>query len=266
MWCRQCRQDVPALASADKQTYCCPRCGETVCAQPRVAAIQSDEMTPRDFEPVADDPGCSPEPAPAYDGWELGEQLRDIERALKTAKSPGRKSESPANARPIRLDSPHGVMPPHVPLAKPSPRRPRVVAPSRGKATVAATWLAVALGTIGFVCGGILLSWSLVAGRHELWTIGLPTALGGQILLLVGLVFQLDRLWRENREAAAKLDNVDEQLHDLKATTTLLGTAQGPAATTFYSHFAGGANPQLLLTDLKSQIDLLAIKIAQERS
>ena len=103
-----------------------------------------------------------------------------------------------------------------------------------------------------------------MAGRQELWNIGLPVALVGQIALLVGLVLQLDRLWRDSREAAAKLDNVDEQLHDLKAATTLLGTAQGPAATTFYSHFAGGASPQLLLTDLKSQIDLLAMRIAQD--
>ena len=88
----------------------------------------------------------------------------------------------------------------------------------------------------------------------------------GQIALLVGLVLQLDRLWHDNRESAAKLDNVDEQLHDLKASTTLLGASQGPAASVFYSHFAGGAGPQLLLTDLKSQIDLLAMKIAQDRT
>ncbi len=97
--------------------------------------------------------------------------------------------------------------------------------------------------------------------------IALPVALIGQIALLVGLVMQLDRLWHENRAAAAKLDNVDQQLHELKTTTTLLGTAQGPSASVFYSHFAGGASPQMLLTDLKGQLDLLAVKIAQnERS
>ena len=32
MWCRDCRQDVPALPSADQQTLCCPRCGEAICA------------------------------------------------------------------------------------------------------------------------------------------------------------------------------------------------------------------------------------------
>ena len=126
------------------------------------------------------------------------------------------------------------------------------------------TWFAVALGTTSFACGGVLLIWSLATGRHELWNVGLPVAVVGQIALLVGLVLQIDRLWYDNRQAAAKLDDVDEQLHDLKTTTTLLSTSQGPASATFYSHLAGGAGPQLLLTDLKSQLDLLAMKIAQE--
>jgi hypothetical protein len=89
----------------------------------------------------------------------------------------------------------------------------------------------------------------------------LPVALGGQIALLIGLLVKLDRLWHDNRRAAAKLDVVDEQLHELKTTTALLGTGQG-SPTAFYSHLAGGANPQLLLTDLKSQLDLLAMKIS----
>ena len=114
------------------------------------------------------------------------------------------------------------------------------------------------------MCGGVLLIWSLVAGRQELWNVGLPAAVVGQIALLVGLVLQIDRLWYDSRQAAAKLDDVDQQIHELKTTTMLLGASQGPASATFYSHLAGGAGPQLLLTDLKSQLDLLAMRIAQE--
>jgi len=117
---------------------------------------------------------------------------------------------------------------------------------------------------MSLVCGGTLLIWSLVAGRQELWNVGLPPALVGQIALLVGLVLQIDRLWYDSRQAAAKLDDVDQQVHDLTNTTRLLGANQGPASATFYSHLAGGAGPQLLLTDLKSQLDLLAMKLAQE--
>ena len=108
------------------------------------------------------------------------------------------------------------------------------------------------------------MGWSLSTGRPELWTVGLPTALAGQIVLLIGLVLQIDRLWHDNREAAAKLDNVDQQLHELKTATTLLSRDQGPASTTFYSHLASGAGPQLLLADLKGQLDLLAMKLAKD--
>jgi len=109
------------------------------------------------------------------------------------------------------------------------------------------------------------LGWSLVAGRDELWNIGLPIAAGGQIALLVGLVLQLDRFWRDNHRTVSKLDEVDEKLRDLKTTATLLSTIHGPSSTAFYTHLAGGANPQLLLSDLKSQLDLLAMKIGKQK-
>jgi hypothetical protein len=80
----------------------------------------------------------------------------------------------------------------------------------------------------------------------------------------MGLVLQIDRLWSDNRAAVDKLHDVDDQIGDLKMTTTLLGTSQGPTGGVFYSHFAGGASPQLLLADLKGQLDLLAVKLAQD--
>ena len=104
----------------------------------------------------------------------------------------------------------------------------------------------------------------MIAARPELWSIGLPVAIGGQIVLLMGLVLQIDRLWSDNRVAVDKLNDVDNQIGELKATTTLLGTSQGAGGGVFYSHFAGGGSPQLLLADLKGQLDLLAVKLAQD--
>lgn len=82
--------------------------------------------------------------------------------------------------------------------------------------------------------------------------------------MLIGLVLQLDRFWHDNHHTAAKLDEVDEKLHDLKTTATLMNTIHGPSSAAFYTHLAGGANPQLLLNDLKSQLDLLAMKIGDQ--
>jgi hypothetical protein len=44
----------------------------------------------------------------------------------------------------------------------------------------------------------------------------------------------------------------------------LWNASHGPASNLFYTHLANGAGSQLLLNDLKSQIDLLAMKIAQD--
>ena len=119
------------------------------------------------------------------------------------------------------------------------------------------------LGTTGSVCGLALIGWAMNTGRQELWAVGTPIILAGQILLILGLVLELDRIWRDNRWAAVRLETVDEQLHDLKTATTLLGDVQGPSSA-FYAHWAGGAGPEVLLGDLKGQLDLLAVKLARE--
>ncbi len=258
MWCKDCRQDVPALLSGDKQTFCCPRCGGTLCAESGTGCqpvLQAENDTETGYSP------------PCYDDWETGEELSEIGRALRGTKHVERQAKAIYRRESMRFDQPHADLPlRHAPAAEQPFRRRKTTTEKRGAAPSALTWLSLALGTIGFVCGGVLMGWSLATGRQEFWfwTIGAPVALVGQIALLVGMVLQLDRMRRDNRRAAAKLDNVDEQLRDLKTTTTLLSTSHGPASTTFYSHFAGGASPQLLLTDLKSQLDLLAIRIAQD--
>jgi hypothetical protein len=35
-------------------------------------------------------------------------------------------------------------------------------------------------------------------------------------------------------------------------------------AQSFYAHMAGGASPQLLLADLKGQLDLLAVRMSEQ--
>jgi hypothetical protein len=228
--------------SGDKQNLCCPRCGEAIGVDRPKATDQS----------------------PALDSWELDEQLRHIGRVLHTAKEKDPQPESIERREAIRIDLSHAGPPEwHVPATSPGqPRRARSTGRAAGSRVF--TWPALLLGTMSFACGGILLGWSLVAGRQELSAIGWPVALGGQVALLLGLVLQVDRLGDDNRAAVAKLNDVDDQLSELKATATLLGASQGPAASVFYSHFAAGASPQLLLTDLKSQLDLLAVKIARD--
>lgn len=118
---------------------------------------------------------------------------------------------------------------------------------------------------MAFVCGGVLLGWSVFADRGDLWRLGMPTALGGQFSLLLGLVLQLDLLWNYHRQTDDKLVAVDTRVQDLNQTTAQLGATHSSAAQAFYSHLADSASPQILLADLKSQIDLLSVTMANRR-
>ena len=73
----------------------------------------------------------------------------------------------------------------------------------------------------------------------------------------------MDRLWYHNQDTSEKLEDVDQRLDELKTTTNLMGTGNASPGARFYSHMASGANPQMLLTDLKGQLDLLALKMSQ---
>jgi len=219
---------------------------------------------------TADDPNLTivPEPLPIPDGWELEEQLRHIERVLKAGSLSGKPPVSPEEGRWMRLDAAHRVAPDwHQPTAKEeqkkAPKRKAPKARQRGSWTAALSWVMLSLGSMALAFGGVLLGWSMTAGRDDLWAIGMPVAVVGQLVLLAGFILQLDRLWRNSREASTKLDDVDQRLDELKTTTSLLGTTHSSAAASFYSHMAGGAHPQLLLVDLKNQLDLLSVRLSQ---
>jgi hypothetical protein len=275
MWCRQCQQDVPVLAPSDEGRSCCPRCGLDLGIVPvkrKPARACSHEYASR---------AALGSSATELDAWNAEEQLRHIERTLRIRKKHHRRSAVDPIGKRTRIDATHHeIADPH--HAKPSrsrfenspDREPAHFAkrsktqqapPARDSALLAfLTWTATLLGAAALLGGGIALAGSILGSRPDYWNYGLPFAVGGQIVLLVGSALQLDRVWRAHRSAAEKLDDVDKEIHDLKTTAALLGMTHSPTASAFYAHFAGGANAQLLLADLKSQLDLLAIRIARD--
>ena len=140
-------------------------------------------------------------------------------------------------------------------------RRMRTDRPARRSSVLAHCVLWLGLATLA--AGSGLLGWSVVEERSDLWHLGVPLAAGGVGVFLVGLVWQLERIWRNSRFAVQKLRQLDSQLRQLEHTTSMLGVTHGPSSQAFYSHMAEGANPHLLLADLKGQIDLLATKFAR---
>ena len=271
------------MPSLEAGKYSCARCSQTLepisaGRTPHVPHGESRHPERTEYETA------SVRCPPSYDGWEIEQQLRHAFRVLRSVRSgkapPDEPEETPANEPKFRIEAGHGVPAPHAKSAKPSRkrqphRRPhrvqqtvavksQVKPPSRGDGFLAVlAWSTLSLGTMGFVCGLALLGWSASTGSQDLWTIGAPIILAGQIALVLGLVLQLDRIWRDSRRAAAKLQTVDEQIDDLKTATSLLSTTHGPSSA-FYAHWAGGASPEILLGDLKSQLDLLAVKLAKE--
>jgi hypothetical protein len=126
------------------------------------------------------------------------------------------------------------------------------------------SWTLLSLGLMSFVFGGALLTWSFLAERSDLWRLGMPFILAGQAALVLGLVFQLDDLRRGHRAANESLSELDEQLAQLRHAATLLSSPQRNSAQSFYLHLAEGANPHLLLADLKGQLDMLALRLSDQ--
>ncbi|MBM3999461.1 MAG: hypothetical protein FJ297_07980 [Planctomycetes bacterium] len=123
-------------------------------------------------------------------------------------------------------------------------------------------WITISFGLMLFVCGGVLVGWSYISARAELMRIGLPLTLSGQVLLVLGLILQLEFHWKHTRRTNAALARLHGDLHRLEHATTLLAATHSMPAQSFYAHLAEGAGPRLLLADLKGQLDLLAARLA----
>jgi len=151
-------------------------------------------------------------------------------------------------------------------LADPDPRQLSSInhPPARRRRPIF-SWFAFTFGFMIFVCGAGLLIGGYFMGRAELWNLGIPVVMVGQIGLLIGLVWLLEGLWQSHHTNANTLGALDDRLKDLKQTTAMMGTTHSSAAQSFYAHMADGASPQLMLADLKGQLDMLAMKLAKER-
>jgi hypothetical protein len=317
MWCKNCRQDVPAVASENRGAVRCVRCrgeigsreftppaqrisgvgqladfGLQLDAEDKAKEKVSGTVSRGGTSPSADRPGTVPDTfyslTDDMDDWTLNAELQRIRRRFDSPPT----GESAAGEVP----SPHldgFAMQGYPPsfdgrLTEQSRVKSSVDRPSRATGRNAGAdarsptfdlrppasarrrssrlaWGALSLGLMAFVCGAVLLGWSLAAGRNDLWSLGMPITLGGQFGLLLGLILQLESLSEGNRHTVDKLDEVDGRLDDLNQTAVLLSSSHSSPAQAFYVHMAGGASPNLLLADLKGQLDLLAVQMAATR-
>jgi hypothetical protein len=268
MWCKFCRQDVPALSLPNEGKLYCPRCGEDIesaaSLETEIAAAESSYFFEHGTaEPNRATPDFAIEPDP-HD-WELEDRLRHIERLLESAVAENPVWEEGAHQRQYTFAAPHAVVPPwhsgDKPIAAERPSLQTQKTRSQKKRSFAVViWLMISVGSIAAVGGGALLGWSLLSNRQELWTYFLPATCFGQLMVLVGLLLQTRVYRRENGRAAEKLDAIGKQLDTLRTTAQLLNEGHGHAAS-YCAHGAHGDGPQSLLADLKSRLDSIAVQL-----
>lgn len=187
--------------------------------------------------------------------WNLDQHLESLQARVEPYKI--RRRARPIVAAPNRAPR-YRTDVAHLPVARPH-KPPSRMTGDRGVGSSAAFTLAIVwFGFLTFLGGTAFLGWSILAERVEPWNLGLPLACGGAIILVLGVMLQLERIWKNSRYAVRKLKQLDAQLQELERVTTLLGVTHGSASQAYYAHMAEQANPHILLADLKGQIDLLA--------
>jgi hypothetical protein len=288
MWCIECEQEVIVTGKSDRAPPVCPNCqsqllpgialrdvppaDQRVDDAAQVADHAADTSMNSGPEPaiVPNDPSEFPAmPAMHWDDWQLDTDADRIQMLLNQfdalsgpqalpERSPSRSAQpasgQPATGTPTLSNEPIST-PPRAAVSTARPKSSRSPWPA---------WLVLSTGLMLFVCGTILAGWSLITMRSELWLTGVPVSLVGIACLLVGFVLQLESLWTGHRETMKMLLELDDRMAEIRHATTLLKTSHSGAAQSFYANLADGANPQVLLADLKGQLDLLAQQMARE--
>ncbi len=223
MWCSTCHQDVPSVAHEVTGRMVCSRCQRPLRVKkpPHAAAICDDGL-------ALDEPAAATAAAtlPRVDDWIVRQRLRYLDRELRRPRATVGAGAVASNfpQGPRRFDPPQFSLeelaqaavvnftpPADYVSTRAAPRSRR-----SGSGQIVA-WLTVFAGVL-ILAGGIgLVGWSLSTRQMLYWNLALGLTLGGQGLLIFGLVLVVSRLWRNSRYASGKLQDVH--------------TALGPTAT-----------------------------------
>jgi len=269
MWCSTCQQDVPAVNHPLMNQTVCARCQQKLgAARPAYASSISDEGIALD-DPAAVATATAAPPA-RWDDWQARQRARQVSRLLRR---PGM-DEGPQPGKGFgttrRFDPPQRFFRDLADLTAPAVHAPvrfsqtmRTTSPRAERGQLGA-WLLVVLGASALVGGIGTMGWSLWLDRTEFWNLALGTTLAGQVLLIFGLVLVVSRLWRNSRYATGKLQDAHTRLVELQHSADALTATRTGGAPAFYAELVRGASPQMLLSNLKGQLDQLATRLGSD--
>ncbi len=260
MWCSTCQQDVPAVIRPIDGRTVCARCQHTL-KRSHTADISDAGIALDDGAPAA----AESNPSAKLDDWQAQRRVRQLGRTLHRAVAAApATSNGPAVSR--RFDPPQTLLDdvqlhtaPDAAAASTAPRITPTTA-RRAEGGQASAWLVIVLGTLLLAAGLGTIGWSLAGERFEFWNLALGLTLGGQGLLILGLVLVVSRLWRNSRYATGRLQDVHARLGQLQHTADALASMRG-GAPAFYADLVRGASPQMLVSNLKGQLDQLATRV-----
>lgn len=254
MWCSNCQQDVPAVGESGTNRSLCSRCQRPL--RPSHVMQICDEGVALDEQPAVAAVATS---APPTDHWQLRRRTREIGRKLRHDVGIGRPVSTSQHGEVFEDLKQLAASPIIMPTEPVAPRRDdRERKPESGQLVA---WL-FALGGAVALGGGIgAIVWSLAGDRPDLWNPAVGLTLIGQGLLIFGLVMIVARLWRGQRYASTKLQDVHGDIAQLQRTADALSAMRAGGAPAFYAELVRGASPQMLLSNLKGQLDQLATRL-----
>ena len=255
MWCSNCQQDVAGVLTASEDKPCCIRCGDLMLAGPLArGSVGQKTAHSRATYGRTENRGV-PEPTPlrateavtlraplsGFHHWELEEQLRHVERVLSGARftakveqastlqsatqAAGAGKSAVTTSEAISADRAVDDSARSADATIGQSKRQRFVHPRHDRAPRSRTTLTmVVTGAGALACGIGLLVCGWLLRRPELQSMGLPITLLGQGAVLIGMLVQLDRVWRDNRRTDDKLSTFQRQLENLESLAADLQT------------------------------------------
>lgn len=264
MWCKQCRQDVPGSATVVVGQFVCPRCSQTLAEESHGSKPADNERRSATREMEFEAPPRPWDPPLDPDDFDWDQNIKTL-RALTAEIAPSLANREPIASSIAGDDALRTA-------SKSSGRKIRRIdrehAPAHARHRsfgAALTWLVIWCSATAVVAGVVVVGWAIQHARTDLSVQGQWIAGAGLAGFLIGILMQLERIWHVSRRALDRIDELDDRLARFEESS-LLRPRNEASSHLSYGHLVDGATPHIMLADIKSQLDLLTLKLSNRQA